>query len=199
MERITRKEQKERTRANLVDEALHLFSTKGISSTTTADVAKALDVSHGTVFVHFPTREELILAAVERFGERLSVRLNAKLTSDLHLKEILQAHLSVLTEFEDFYLRVICESQTLPPQIRSLVYSMNAAISYRLFHAAQKQMKDGSIKRIPQASLFNSWMALLNYHIMNRDLLSEKSPILKHKGDEILRLFLMLIKTREDK
>ena len=76
---------------------------------------------------------------------------------------------------------------------------MNSAISYRLFHAAQKRMKDGSIKRMSQASLFNSWMALLNYHIMNRDLLSEKSPILKHKGDEILRLFLMLIKTKEDK
>lgn len=197
MEGITRKEQKERTRASLIQKATLLFAQNGIGATTTADVAKSLSVSHGTVFVHFPTRDELILGVVEQFGERLSDELKKKLSDDLSLKEMLRAHLNVLSDFEDFYLRLISESQTLPPQIRSLVYAMNSSLSYRFYRAAQKLMKDGSIKKLEQAQFFTSWMALLHYLILNRDLFSEKTPILKHKGEEILRLFFSLIKIKE--
>jgi hypothetical protein len=55
-------------------------------------------------------------------------------------------------------------------------------------------MKEGKIKRLEQVPFFNTWMALLNYHIMNRDLFSEKSPILNEVGEDILRHFLNLIK-----
>lgn len=69
---VTRQEQKELTRTGLIQSASRLFIKNGISNTATADVAKAQRVSHGTVFVHFPTREELILAVIDDFGIKLS-------------------------------------------------------------------------------------------------------------------------------
>jgi TetR/AcrR family transcriptional regulator, acrEF/envCD operon repressor len=194
-ERITRKEQKEKTKAGLIESAEGLFARAGIGQTTTADIAKALQVSHGTVFIHFPTREDLVMAVVERFGERLSAELGRRCHVDLSLKELLKAHVSVLSEFEDFYLRLISESQSLPPQIRSVLYAMNASLSYRLHRAAKELMKEGEIKKFDQAPLFNAWLGLLHYHIQNRDLFSDKTPILKHMGDELIRQFLFLIKT----
>lgn len=195
MERITRKEQKERTRQNLVAEATLLFARNGIAATTTADVARSLGLSHGTVFVHFPTREDLIQAVVDHFGERLSRELGDRLNPDLSLRPLLQAHLAVLSEFEDFYLRLIAESHSLPPGIRGQVYAMNASLSYRFHRAAQPLMKEGSVKKMDQASFFNSWMALLHYHVLNRDLFADRTPILGDRGDEILRLFFTLIRT----
>lgn len=194
MEKITRKEQKERTHASLVKGAELLFSKRGISSTTTADIAKALNISHGTVFIHFPTREDLILAVFEKFGERLSAELGRRLSSDLSLKEMLKIHVLVLSDFEDFYMRLISESQSLPPQIRGLLYAMNASLSYRFYRAAQPSMKNGDYKKIAQASFFNTWLSLLHYHVMNRDLFSDKTPILSHIGDDLIRQFLLLIK-----
>lgn len=196
MEKITRQEQKAQTRTGLINKAEHLFALHGISHTTTADVAKAMNLSHGTVFIHFPTRDDLILAVVEKFGERLSQELGKRFSSELTLKEMLKAHISVLADFEDFYLRLVSESQSLPRQIRSQVFAMNASLSYRFYRAAQQHMKDGSIKKIDQAHFFNTWMAQLHFQIMNRDLFSEKSPILKYNGDEIIRQFLFLIKTK---
>jgi AcrR family transcriptional regulator len=194
MEKITRKEQKEKTRAGLILEAEALFAKRGISHTTTADVAKAMEVSHGTVFIHFPSREDLILAVVERFGERLSAELGKRYSEELTLREFLKTHVSVLSEFEDFYLRLISESQSLPVQVRSILYAMNSSLSYRLFRAAKEQMKEGSVKKIDQPAFFNTWLSLLHYHIQNRDLFSEKTPILKEKGEELIRHFLHLIK-----
>lgn len=199
MEKITRKEQKQRTRQGLVEEATRLFARRGISVTTTADVAKALDVSHGTLFVHFPTREDLILAVIEQFGERLSAELGRRLVSELSLQRMLKVHLSVLSDYEDFYLRLISESQSLPPAVRSLVYAMNSSLSYRFHRAAEELMQNKEVKKMKQVPFFTTWMALLHYYILNRDLFAEQTPILKHKGEEILKLFFSLITTQGEK
>lgn len=195
MEKITRKEQKEKTRAGLVEQAEGLFALNGISSTTTADIAKSLKVSHGTLFVHFPTRDDLVKAVVDEFGERLSAALGKRFTNDLKLRDMLKAHLAVLSDFEDFYMRLISESQNLPPHIRSIVYSMNASLSYRFYRAAKVEMDKGLIKKMTQVHFFNTWMGLVHYYILNRDLFSEKIPILNEVGDELLRHFFHLIKT----
>ena len=195
MEKVTRKEQKEKTRTGLVREAELLFALNGISNTTTADIAKSLKVSHGTLFVHFPTRDDLIKAVVGDFGDRLSDALGKKLSDEHKLKDLLKAHLSVLSDFEDFYMRLISESQALPPHIRSIVYSMNASLSYRFYRASKIEMDKGVIKKMTQVQFFNTWMGLVHYNILNRDLFSEKTPILNEVGDELLRHFLNLIKT----
>lgn len=195
MEKITRREQKEKTRAGLVGQAESLFASKGISSTTTADIAKSLRVSHGTLFVHFPTRDDLIKAVVDEFGDRLSIALGQRFTRDLRLKAQLKAHISVLADFEDFYMRLISESQSLPSHIRSILYSMNASLSYRFYRAAREEMDKGLIKKMTQVQFFNTWMGLVHYNILNRDLFSEKTPILDEVGDELLRHFFHLIRT----
>ncbi len=194
MEALTRKEQKEKTRAGLVKHAESLFAKQGIAFTTTMDVAKALKVSHGTVFVHFPTRDDLILAVVEQFGDRLAESLGSCLSDEMSLRELLKAHLSVLAEFENFYLRLITESQFLPPKIRGIQYGMNTSLSYRFFRAAEKLMKKGEIKKMDQPTFFNSWLSLVHYHVMNRDLFSDTFPILHEVGESILNQFLHLIK-----
>ena len=195
MEKITRKVQRERTRAGLIDQAESLFALNGIANTTTADIAKALRVSHGTVFVHFQSREELVQAVVNEFGERLAEALSQSFTMDLKLKGLLKAHLSVLADFEDFYMRLISESQNLPPHIRSIVYAMNASLSYRLYRAAKIEMGRGQSKKMNQVHFFNTWMGLVHYYIMNRDLLSEKVPILNEIAEDLIRHFIFLIKT----
>jgi hypothetical protein len=92
-------------------------------------------------------------------------------------------------------MRLISESQSLPAHIRSIVYSMNASLSYRFYRAAKLEMDKGLIKKMTQVHFFNTWMGLVHYYIMNRDLFSEKTPILNEVGDELLRHFFHLIKT----
>ena len=196
MDKLTRKEQKEKTRAGLLEITEKLFSKNGIGITTTSDIAKACQVSHGTLFIHFPTREELILAVVDRFGERLAKELGSRCTSDMPLKELLKAHALVLIEFEDFYMRLISESQSLPPQIRSQLYAINASLSYRFYNSAKPGMKSGEYKKIDQASFLNTWLAILHFYILNRDLFSDHTPILKYKTDDLIKHFLNLIKTK---
>lgn len=194
MKVTTRKEQKLKTRAGLVEQAERLFALNGIGITTTADIANSMKVSHGTLFVHFPTRDDLVKAVVDNFGERLALALGARFSSEHKLKDLLKAHVVVLSQFEDFYMRLISESQTLPVHIRGIVYSVNASLSYRFFRAAKAEIDIGLVKNMTQIEFFNSWMGLVHYYIMNRDLFSERTPILNEVGDDLIRHFLNLIK-----
>jgi AcrR family transcriptional regulator len=54
-----RAEQKEATRAAIVQAAIDLYTEQGISHTSMADVARRADVAPGTVLNHFPTRDAL--------------------------------------------------------------------------------------------------------------------------------------------
>src|SRR5207253_3080327 len=135
MQAATRQEQKAATRDRLVDAAMALFARKGIAQTTTADIARSIRMSHGVVFLHFPKRDDLVIAVIDEFGRRLAVEFRQALEQDLGLRAVLQAHLRVLAEFEPFYARLVIEAPLLPPKVRSTLLMLHAAVSQRLFLA----------------------------------------------------------------
>ncbi|QBS45058.1 TetR/AcrR family transcriptional regulator [Nocardia sp. CS682] len=60
---VGRRERKKRlTRQALVDAAVRLFTDQGYDQTSVADIAEAADVSKRTFFLHFPTKEDVLLA-----------------------------------------------------------------------------------------------------------------------------------------
>ena len=119
MQAATRQEQKAATRDRLVNAAMALFARKGIAQTTTADIAKSIRMSHGVVFLHFPKRDDLVIAVIDEFGRRLAVEFRQALEQDLGLRAVLQSHLRVLGEFEPFYARLVIEAPLTPVVVRA--------------------------------------------------------------------------------
>jgi AcrR family transcriptional regulator len=66
-----RERKKERTRQQIGEAAQRLFSERGFDAVTVAEVAGEADVSVGTVFNYFPTKEELFYSGMEAFEARL--------------------------------------------------------------------------------------------------------------------------------
>jgi AcrR family transcriptional regulator len=62
-----RERKKEKTRQHIADTARRLFTERGFDAVTVADVARAADVSEGTVFNYFPTKEDLFYSQMEAF------------------------------------------------------------------------------------------------------------------------------------
>lgn len=57
-----RERKKQLTRQALVDAAVRLFTEHGYDQTGVADIAEAADVSKRTFFLHFPAKEDVLLA-----------------------------------------------------------------------------------------------------------------------------------------
>ena len=194
----TRQEQKEATRARLVNAAMALFARKGIAGTTTADIAKSIRMSHGNVFVHFPRRDDLVVAVIDEFGRRLSVEfrqaMERNLGQELGLRALLQAHLRVLAEFEPFYARLVTEAPMLPPKVRSTLFMLHAAVSSRMFMALERERKLGRARKIERPLLFATWIGLVHHYLVNRDMFTNGDSVIAEMGDTLVSHFMTLVR-----
>ncbi len=191
---ITRAEQKEITRQRLIEAATELFAEQGIMATTTADIAKAIKMSHGSVFLHFPTRDDLVNAVIDEFGKRLSIEFKDAFNNNRGLSHVLKAHLQILQEFEDFYARLVIESPLLSLKVRGTLFTLQSGISHEIFTAAMREIKQGQIRNIKRHLLFNTWISLIHYYLANKDLFAPNKSVIAEKGNELLRHYLSLIK-----
>jgi len=194
MQAATRQEQKAATRDRLVNAAMALFARKGIVQTTTADIARSIRMSHGVVFLHFPKRDDLVIAVIDEFGRRLAVEFRQALEQDLGLRAVLQAHLRVLAEFEPFYARLVTEAPLLPPKVRSTLLMLHAAMSQRLFLALERERKAGRARRLERPLLFNTWIGLVHHYLVNRDLFAAGASVIAEQGDTLVQHFMTLVK-----
>lgn len=59
------------TRQRVLEAANMLFSTKGFVSTGTADIARAADVSEGSIFYHFGSKKNLLIELGRQYGQNM--------------------------------------------------------------------------------------------------------------------------------
>jgi len=189
-----RERQKAKTRARLVEAALTLFAERGILATRTADVATAARVSHGAVFVHFPTRDDLVAAVIEELGTRVTRRLHELTERKAGVRQILTAHLAGLQEFETLYTRLITEGPVLPPFARSTLVGIQSAIAFHLADAVTRETRSGSLKKMPLPMLFNTWLGLVHHYLVNRDLFAPGEFVLARRGKDLVKHFMKLVK-----
>ena len=58
-------------RSQLVAAAAEVFAEKGVSGTTVADIVRAAGVAQGTFYLHFESKDDVIVAVVAAVADRL--------------------------------------------------------------------------------------------------------------------------------
>ncbi|GBD85785.1 fatty acid metabolism regulator protein [bacterium BMS3Abin02] len=190
----TRSERKQQTRLLLIETAHDLMAERGIIATRTIDVAERAGVAHGTVFVHFATREDLIAAVVGVYAGRIAKRLHELAGEETTVRAVLTAHLAGLAEDEAFYSRLVMEGPLLPPYARATLLGMQSAISAHLAEVAEQEMAAGEVRRMPISLLFNTWLGLVHHYVGGRELFAPGQSVVKRWGPTLLDHYLGLLR-----
>jgi AcrR family transcriptional regulator len=183
--------QKENTRKKIIETAYQVYSEQGFSATT-AVIAKEAGVSHGTIFVHFSSLDELLCCLIQDFGDALGSEIHRLAETKDNIEELLKAHLDVLARHEKFYIRLIAERSLLPEDARLTFSNIQSIVAYHFNKVFERE--NNTIKNLPVHLLFNTWMGLVHYYLLNKDLFSPESPVLERYGPELTETFLELIK-----
>src|SRR5258708_14685532 len=69
---MNQEERSERSRNVILDSALKLFAHRGFGATSVRDIAEAADVSKGNVYHHFPDKESIFRALLDRYFGAMS-------------------------------------------------------------------------------------------------------------------------------
>ena len=188
-----REAQRRSTRERLLRAASKVFLRDGFLAARTSDIARAARLSHGSVFVHFPTRDALLAAAIEKLGDALARRIHDLAEADASVAEILQGHLAGLMEHEALYARLVSESPVLPSTARGALVGIQSAVAFHLSAAAEREMAAGRLRRVPLPLLFNTWLGLVHHYLINRDLFAPHASVLQRHGRTLVRHYLGLL------
>lgn len=192
-----RQKQKTQTRKHIIDAALNQFAKDGLTVTRTSDIAGEAKVSHGTVFAHFATREILLDAVIEEFGMRITKRLHELVSSNCGMKEVLEAHLRGISEYEAFYTRLVSEGRLLHESARNSLVMIQSAISFHIIKVAEREMEACKICPVPMDLLFNTWVGLIHYYLTNGDLFAPGGSVLERYGKQLVEHYINLIALKE--
>jgi AcrR family transcriptional regulator len=189
-----RARQREATRRQLLDAGLRVVAADGFARATTAAIAKATGRAHGTVFVHFKTRDALVAELVDEVGRAMSSRLAQVPAEATGLAGVLDAHLAALADHEVLYARLLGEAASLPLAARARVFALQSGVASRLRAAYARDLAVGAARALDSVALANQWIALTNHYLMNRDLFAPGGSVVAARGAELKALFLAMVK-----
>ena len=187
--------QKTETRRRILAAARRLCGERGFSGLRTAEVAGAAGLSHGAVFVHFPTRDDLLAAVASQVGSEITEALHTLVSRGASLRDVLRAHLLSLAAREDLYRWLILEEPLLPAGFRVEWTGLQSAIAHHICQAAERELRRGAIRRSPVHLLFNTWIGLVHHYLVQRELFAPGRSVLRVRGPELLDHFLGLFAT----
>jgi len=185
--------QKEGTKLKIIDTAYKIYSEYGFSATT-AMIAKEASLSHGTIFVHFSSVNELLTHLIEGFGNKLILDVHHLSEKNDDIEKLLRAHLEVLKKYEKFYIRLISERSLLPEDVQMILVNIQSNIAVHFNKVIMLKIENKTIKNLPVHMLFNTWMGLTHYYLLNKDLFSPEEALLERYDSELITTFLELIK-----
>lgn len=124
MAKAKRSTAQDNRREPLLDMAAELFAQKGYSATSTRDIAKAVGMLPGSIYYHFKSKEDILVAVYREGVSRFNVALDEALKSPSadpwsQLELACVAHVTVLLESGP-YARIITPEfmRSFPDDIR---------------------------------------------------------------------------------
>ena len=193
MQNSKRQLQKELTRKKIIEAAFKIYSENGFTSSTSA-IAKEAGVAHGSVFLHFPTLNDLLTYIVKDFANTLSAKLHNLSQINDNIEDFLDAHIDILSEYEDFYTRLIAEMALLPKEAKATFTTVQTGLFFNFNKIMNREIEDGILKRLPPHILFNTWLGLIHYYLQNKELFTPDGPVLQRYKKQLIFTYCELMR-----
>lgn len=105
------------TRETILEAAAQVFRQKGFHGASMQDIAKAVSLQKASLYHHVSSKQEILLALLDRALElllqRISVISNQNIPADQKLREMIRAYLQILTENTDLSAVLLFEHRSL--------------------------------------------------------------------------------------
>jgi TetR/AcrR family transcriptional regulator, cholesterol catabolism regulator len=135
---VVRSLRQDNRRVRLLDAAAKLFSERGFHGTSMRDIAKAVDMLSGSIYYHFDSKEEMLLAIYEEGVRRVAEAVDAAVVSASEPWERLEAacaaHLHGLIAHRDYAHVMIQTSPNEVPGVGARIRELRRAYEARFRH-----------------------------------------------------------------
>jgi AcrR family transcriptional regulator len=111
------------TREGILEAAALIFSEKGFHATSMQDIADAVNLQKASLYYHFSSKQEILLAlldhALDILIDRLEIVLSQTLTPDEKLRQAMSSYLQTIAENQNLSAVLLLELRALDPELKA--------------------------------------------------------------------------------
>ena len=202
-EKVRRRLPTEERQSEIIRVAVHLAAEKGIDSVTTQDMADAMKVTQGTIFKHFPTKDDIWLAVIHWIRERLMAVLEKAAAEAVDpidtIERMFFAHIAFISKHPSIPRLLFSEmlhkkNNKLHKLIQEIISGYESKISSLLEAAKKQSLVDNELDSQNAAVLY---IGMIQGLFMRISIFGGK-PLLLNEARKIFPIYLYGIKKRND-
>ena len=147
----------ERRRRQIADAAVQLFVEKGFHKTTTRQIARAADISIGSLYEYFTSKEDILYLVCDFIHSEMeqgvaTAMANAAGGRDA-LAKVIREYFMVCHRMSDFILMIYQETQSLPRQWQQRVLENELRITGLLVGVLARLSRSGELPHLDERSI----------------------------------------------
>jgi AcrR family transcriptional regulator len=147
---MTQEERSEKSKQQILDSALKLFSHKGYGATSVRDIAEEAGLSKGNVYHHFPDKETIFRELLDRYFQAMSHpdfpfnRVLASGTFPENLEDIGHAVREIVRDYREYVALIYVDVVEFDgAHIRKFYGDMSERFdSFMKAHGMEKELED---------------------------------------------------------
>ena len=111
------------TRDGILEEAARIFSEKGFHATSMQDIAEAVNLQKASLYYHFDSKQEILIAlldhALDLINTRLELVLAQSLSPDEKLRQAMVSYFQTIAENQSLAAVLLLEIRSLDPDLKA--------------------------------------------------------------------------------
>lgn len=188
-----RAQSKEKTRLRLREAAKKEFLQNGFLQSKTEDIAKSAGVAHGTLFLHFENKENLILEIYDTELKKVTAELYQQLDQVSNMANLLDIYLDWLEENETLCAIIAKELPYYPGKLRRKIMPRDAAIRSYFYATIEKGIETGRFEDVDITMAITFLFGTVNFLLSLKPAFTNQDSVIQAKREEIKRTFLTFI------
>lgn len=190
-----RKKTVEQRRQDILEASLRIFAKKGYNGSTTAEIARAAGVAEGTIFRHFATKKDLLIAVLEPKVLNGLIQLDKEHREDTPIdffRRFLMNRLELLNENDSLVRFMFAEAQ-YHVEVREALFKGILGQGISIIRPwFDKGVEQGDFRDLPFLPTMRSFMGMVMFYGFMGNVYQGFSPekTIEEAADHILDLFL---------
>ena len=186
-----RSESKQKTRNLILQKTAILLDKKGFLNVSSKEISKKCNISQGSIFLHFKTKENLLNTIILENIDEFETTLKRMCLPKLKKEKFLKNYIDVIIQYESFLSRVYKDlpnfSKTLNKNIKNLELTTKD-----LFFENIRNNPDKKLSIVDSFISIDAFFAQIQKNLLDKEIYTASNSIIRQKRGKIIKLYRTL-------
>ena len=194
-----RQRQKQFTREKIIGAAKQIFIEKGIINTATSQIAEAAGIAHGTLFLHFPNKDSLVIELLDVELAKFSNNIKQLIIETTDIDTILEQYLDLIQAEEGFFSSLARELPNYKDELRRKILFRESLIREHFHRVIEKGIGREIYADIDIPSTLNFLFGTINYYLSLKTSFVQQGSVIEKFRKKIIDIFMKILEKTKGK